>query len=480
MLLTLIALSQIHAIKPNVVYIYADDLGFGELGCYGQKLIRTPNIDRMAKNGIRFTQHYSSSPVCAPARGSLLTGLSTRTSHVRENREFGDFSPDGVEGQEPLPDGTFTIGTMFQKAGYRTAAIGKWGLGGPSSSGRPLNQGFDYFFGYNCQRQAHNFYPTHLWENDTKVELDNPKFAAHQKFPEDADPSDPASYARYKGLEYSQDLLTGKAKDFIRDNSGRPFFLYLPYTIPHASLQVPDQDLSAYDGVFQESPYLGNQGYLPHIRPKSAYAAMITRLDRYVGEILATLKDRGLERNTLVMFSSDNGPTWVSGINPGDFGSTAGLRGRKAQLFEGGIRVPMIAYWPGKIKPSQVSSHVSVQYDLMATCSELIGEPIEGQTEGVSFLPTLLGHRRQTEHPFLYWEFMAHRAGQAVRMGDWKAIRFNRGPEDAKDTGRIALYNLHNDPYESNDVSKDHPDQVRRASRIFATRVPSHYAPWNW
>ncbi|MDI9641242.1 arylsulfatase [Kamptonema cortianum] len=464
--------------RPNIIYILADDLGYGELGSYGQKIIQTPNLDQLAAEGIRFTQHYSGSPVCAPTRSTILEGKSTRTNWVRENREFGDFTADGIEGQDPLPENTYTIGRALQQIGYKTACIGKWGLGGPGSSGEPNKHGFDYFFGYLCQRQAHNFYPTHLWQNTRKYPLDNPKFNAHQAFPKTLDPTKPSNYDRYKGNEYSNDVMRDKALWFIEENQNRPFFLYLPFTIPHVALQVPDDALAQYDGVFKESPYLGGQGYLPHIRPQSAYAAMITRLDTYVGQIIETLKEHGLDRNTLVMFSSDNGPTWVSGINPEDFNSTAGLRGRKAQLWEGGIRVPMIAWWPDKIKPQQVTSHVSAQWDIFATVAEITGARAPRDTEGVSFLPTLLGSKRQTKHRFLYWEFAAQGHGQAVRMGDWKGIRFNRKGHESE--GHLFLYNLRVDPTEKNDVSSANPQVVKQIEAIMATRIPAHWPAWNW
>ncbi|MEZ5164202.1 MAG: arylsulfatase [Fimbriimonadaceae bacterium] len=412
--------------KPNVIYILADDLGYGELGCYGQKVIQTPNIDRMAREGMFFTQHYSPSPVCAPTRCSVVTGQSTRISQIRDNKEYGDFTADGIEGQEPLRAGTFTIGSLMKEAGYRTAMVGKWGLGGPESTGLPNDLGFDYFYGYLCQRQAHNYYPVHLWENKTKDILGNPKFNAHQAFPKDADPNDPSAYAQYKGNVFSNDKMLEKTIKFIDESGNKPFFVYFAPTIPHVSLQVPDEALNQYNGKIDEEPYLGNRGYLPHIRPKSAYAAMISRLDGYVGQIMDTLKKKGLDENTLIMFTSDNGPTWVSGITPDMFDSASGLRGRKAQIWEGGIRIPMIARWPGKIKASTKTDLPSVQYDLMATLSDLTGDSIKAESDGVTFLPTLLG-KSQPSRNYIYWEFPSHQGAQAVRFGNFKAIRFNRG-----------------------------------------------------
>ena len=291
---------------------------------------------------------------------------------------------------------------------------------------------------------------------------------------------DPKNYESYKGKDYSPDLMHKKALAFIKSNKKKPFFLMLTPTIPHVSLQVPDSELAQYNGVFDEKPYLGNQGYLPHIRPKSAYAAMITYLDKQVGEIMASLKANGLDQNTIVMFTSDNGPTWVSGVNPDDYNSTAGLRGRKAQIWEGGIRVPMIARWPGKIKAGSKTEHISAQWDLMATLSELTKVKMIEKNESISFLPTLLNSGKQSNHKSLYWEFISHRASQAVRIGDFKMIRFNRGPKDAKDTGHIYVYNLKTDPTESKDVCDHHPEMILAARKVFDSRVRAHYEPWNW
>ncbi len=462
--------------KPNIVFIFADDLGYGELGSYGQRLIKTPNLDRLAKNGMRFTDFYSGSPVCAPSRSTFIEGKSTRTCVVRENRENGDFTPQGTEGQYPLPAGTVTIGGALQKAGYVTACIGKWGLGGPESTGQTNLQGFDYFYGYNCQRQAHNYYPDHLWRNNLKVQLKNPSFPAHQKLPEGADPNDPASYDRYKGPDYSPDLMTEEALGFIDRSKDRPFMLYVAYTIPHVAIQVPDDSLKQYDGVFDEAPYLGNQGYLPHIRPKSAYAAMVTIQDTYVGQIVARLKAQGLDKNTLVVFSSDNGPSWVGGMKPEFFDSTAGLRGRKAQIWEGGIRVPMIASWPGKIKLATVSSLPCALWDFFPTFAAAAGAKTPPDTEGVNLLPTLTGKGSQAKHPFMYWEFASQDHAQAVRIGDWKAIRFNG--RNNKDRGKVFLYNLRTDRAETTDVAANHPDIVQRAQQVFASRVPSDVPAW--
>ena len=463
--------------RPNIIYILADDLGYGEVGAYGQTTIQTPNIDQLAAEGMRFTDHYSGSPVCAPARSTFLEGKSTRTCTIRENKEFGDFSATGKEGQFPLGKGTKTLAWAIKDAGYVTGAIGKWGLGGPDSFGAPNKQGFDYFYGFNCQRQAHNYYPDHLWENDKIVKLDNPTFNAHQQLPKTADPNDPASYRPYQGKEFSNDLMRDKALNFIDTNKSKPFFLYLPFTIPHVALQVPDDALTPYLGKLKEQPYLGNRGYLPNQYPLSTYAAMISRLDSYVGQIISKLKSENLDENTLIVFTSDNGPTWISGITPDLFNSSGNLRGRKAELWEGGIRVPFIARWPGKIKPNSISHHPSVMYDMFPTFTQLAGAKNPSDLEGISIAPTLLGKGKQFTHESIYWEFFPHDHGQAVRMGNYKALRF-LNPKN-KDAGHTFIYNLKTDPTESKDISGKHPDLVKRAEAIMATREDSPYEPWN-
>jgi arylsulfatase A-like enzyme len=446
---------------PNVIYIYADDLGIGELGAYGQTKIRTPNLDRMAREGLRFTQHYSSSPVCAPSRAMLLTGLHAGHSYIRGNYELGGFRDEEEGGQMPLPGGTQTIAHMLRRAGYATAAIGKWGLGMHDTTGAPNQQGFDYFFGYLDQKQAHNYYPTHLWENGRRAALENAYFASHQKL---AGPlPDLREYDRYRGREYAPEVMTRKAVEFLRTHRDRPFFLYLPYTIPHAALQAPPEAVQQYVGRFDERPYLGEQGYLPTPYPLATYAAMITTLDGYVGRVFETLQSLGLDERTLVLFSSDNGATFNGGVQRAYFDSTDGLRGGKMELYEGGIRAPLIARWPGRIRAGAVTDHVSAQFDLMATLAEIAG--IEAPpNDGVSFAPTLAGRAAdQAAHAYLYFEY-PERGGQlAIRMGRWKGVKtdLKKNP-----TARWQLYDLESDVRETTDRSASHPEILTRFDAI--------------
>jgi arylsulfatase A len=459
---------------PNIVFILADDLGYNELGCYGQEKIRTPNIDRLAAEGMRFTQHYSGSPVCAPSRCVLLTGKHTGHSYIRDNDEMderGDVWHDPeLEGQRPLLANTYTIGNMLQQAGYKTGAMGKWGLGGPGSTGEPNSQGFDHWYGYLCQRVAHNYYPTHLWRNREKDILEgNDYFYPHQPLPDDADPDDPASYEPYSGALYSQDLMAEEALGFIRENADNPFFLYLPFPVPHVSIQVPEESVAEYAGEFEETPYKGERGYLPHQTPRAAYAAMITRMDREIGRVLALLEELGLDENTIVFFTSDNGPTFNGGTDSEFFNSAGEFRGLKTELYEGGIRVPMIARWPGHIESGTVSDHQSGFWDFLPTLAGLVSMQSASDTDGLSILPTLLGTpAEQQNHEYLYWEYHGK---QAVRMGDWKAIRHGVGQP-------IELYNLASDIGEQNDLAAESPDVVARIEEIMTNgRTPSELFP---
>lgn len=457
-----IAQARSNVRKPNIIYIYADDLGYGELGCYGQTKIKTPNLDRMAKEGMRFTQHYTSTPVCAPARCMLLTGRNGGHSYIRGNYELGDFEDDREGGQMPLPEGTFTVAKMMKNAGYTTGAIGKWGLGAVNSTGHPNQQGFDYFYGYLDQKQAHNFYPTHLWENTKWDTLNNPFIYVHKPLP--LNDNDPKDFEKYKGKDYSLTKMAEKTLRFIRNNKDKPFFLYLPYTAPHVSLQAPDEALKEYIGKFEEQPYHGEKRYTPTLYPRATYAAMITYMDKQIGRVMALLKELNLDENTLVMFSSDNGATFdVGGVDTRFFNSVGGLRGRKMDLYEGGIREPFIARWPKQIAAAKVTDHVSVQYDLMETLAELVGTTAPAN-DGVSYLPTLLGKsNQQKKRDYIYFEF-PEKAGQvAVRMGDWKGVKSNM-KKDKK--ARWEIYNIKSDENETTDVATQHPTLAEKFEAI--------------
>lgn len=453
--------------RPNIVFILADDLGYGDLGCYGQTRIRTPHIDRLAAEGRRFTAHYSGSNVCAPSRCVLMTGMHPGHAYIRNNRQAKGYS----EGQEPVPDGELRLPPLFKQLGYAVGGFGKWGLGPVGSSGAPWKQGFDRFFGYNCQAAAHNYYPTYLWDNDRKVPLNNPAFAAHQKFPAGADPQSPASYARFAGNDYAPDLIGKQALQFIRDHRERPFFLYYATTVPHLALQVPEDSLAQYRGRFPEEAYLGGRGYLPHLTPRAAYAAMITRLDAEVGRIVELVHELGLDDRTVFVFTSDNGPLYdrVGGTDADFFDSAGGLRGRKGSFYEGGFRVPGIVRWKGRVSAG-TSDRVTGFEDWLPTLLELAGakEAIPANIDGISFAPTLLGSH-QEPRPFLYRESAGYGGQQAVRAGDWKALRrnLNPGPKagDQK-PGEIELYHLAEDPHEVRDVAGEHPEVVERLAAL--------------
>jgi arylsulfatase A-like enzyme len=451
---------------PNVVFVIADDLGYGDLGSYGQKKIRTPNLDRMAAEGMRFTQHYSGSPVCAPSRCVLMTGRHPGHAFVRDNREWKP------EGQHPIPADPITLARLFRANGYATGGFGKWGLGGPGSTGEPLRQGFDRFFGYNCQAHAHNFYPTYLWDNDRRVTLDNPEIGIPQKLPNGADPDNTASYRAYAGNQYSADLIFEQARRFVRDHRDRPFLLYVPTTVPHLALQVPEDSLAEYLGQWPDPPYVGGTGYLPHRAPRAAYAAMVTRMDREVGRIMDLVRELGLDHDTIFVFTSDNGPLYerLAGTDSDFFQSAGPLRGRKGSLYEGGFRVPMIVRWKGHIAPGTVSDRVTGFEDWLPTLMELIGaaDSVPTGIDGSSFAPTLFGHE-QPPRPFLYREFPSYGGQQSVRIGDWKGVRQNlnpRGKNAPPPRLDIELYNLSDDVGETTNVAAEHPDIVARIERL--------------
>lgn len=463
--------------KPNIIYILADDLGYAEIGCYGQQKIETPNIDNLATNGMRFTQHYAGAPVCAPSRCVLLTGKHLGHAQIRGNDEWAsrgnvwDFEAMAkdpkLEGQRPLKAGTKTIGRLLQQAGYKTGVVGKWGLGAPLTEGIPNKQGFDFFYGYNCQRQAHTFFPVHLWKDTTKVILNNKMVPPNTKLPKDADLYNPEVYADYWLTDFSAELMQKEVINFIKENKDESFFMYYATPIPHNPLQAPKRWVDYYVDKFgDEEPYDGSRGYFPHRYPHAAYAAMVSYMDEQVGEIVATLKELGLYENTIIMFSSDNGPTYSGGADSPWFDSAKPFKSErgwgKGNVTEGGIRVPMIAQWPGKISPGTETDHISAFYDVLPTLCEIAQVDYPDETDGISFLPTFLAKKEQKKHEFLYWEFPAYGGQQAVRMGKWKGIRRNI----FKDNLKIELYNLEDDIRELNDVSEQHPEIVKQIEQI--------------
>ncbi|NSL91109.1 arylsulfatase [Chitinophaga sp. Mgbs1] len=463
--------------KPNIIYIYADDLGYGELGCYGQTKIRTPHLDQMAAEGVKFTQHYASTPVCAPSRCMLMTGRHGGHSYIRGNYEFGGFADSTEGGQMPLPENTLTIARMLKGAGYATGAVGKWGLGMPDNTGSPRLQGFDYFYGFLDQKQAHNFYPTHLWENEQWDTLRNPVINVHQRLRDDE--TGDAAYNKFKGKDYAMDKMGEKAAAFIKAHQHEPFFLYLPFTGPHVSLQAPDSAVKAYAGQFPEQPYRGEKGYASTLYPRSTYAAMITYLDSQVGKVLQLIKDLGLDDNTIIMFSSDNGATFpAGGADTEFFNSNGGLRGAKQDLYEGGIREPFIARWPGRIPAGSISDLISAQFDMMATFADISGIAAP-PSDGISLLPAMKGNAAgQQQHPYLYFEFPEKGGQVAVRIGDWKGVKSNM----KKNKNAIwELFNLREDVAETKNVAAAHPELVQQMEDILKKEhQTSHLLEWEF
>ena len=462
--------------KPNIIYILADDLGYGELGVYGQEKILTPNIDALAASGMLFTQHYSGAPVCAPSRDILLTGKHAGHAYIRGNDEWASrgevwdyakavYDPN-LEGQRPIPNDVPTIGKVLQDAGYRTAIVGKWGLGAPNTHGIPTKNGFDFFYGYNCQRQAHQYYPKHLWKNEEKVWLDNELIVPGTPLDEGADPYDLKSYQKYQQKDYAPALMQKEVLNFITENRNHPFFMYYATPIPHDPLQVPQKYIDKYVKIFgDEKPYTG-KAYFPSRYPHATYAGMITYLDDQVGEIIRKLKELGIYKNTIIIFTSDNGPTYTGGVDAEYFNSAGpfhnGYGRTKGFTYEGGIRIPMIASWPGKIRSGSKSDHISAFWDVMPTLSEIAGAKTPENIDGISFLPALFEKKEQQEHEFLYWEFPSYQGQQAVRMGDWKGIR----KDIFKGNMKIELYNLKEDPAEEHNLAAQHPDIVLKIEEI--------------
>lgn len=452
--------------RPNVIYILADDLGFGDVGYNGQSKFETPNIDKMAKSGMVFQQHYSGSTVCAPSRSTLLTGMHTGHTVIRGNKEVRP------EGQYPLPDSTYTLAEMFKKAGYNTGVYGKWGLGYPGSEGDPNNQGFDEFYGYNCQRLAHNYYPYHLWHNQNKIFLGGNQGKAQKV--------------------YAPDLIHQKALTFIEENKDSPFFMFYASVLPHAELLVPKKYMEKYMGkLLPEKKFKGidsgptykNGGYGSQEFSHAAFAGMITLLDSQLGDIVNKLEKLGISENTIIVFTSDNGPHKEGGADPDYFNSNGIYRGYKRDLYEGGIRVPMIVKWPKVITKANETNHISAFWDVMPTFAEIIGVELTENVDGISFFPTLKGNGNQKKHEYLYWEFHEKGGRLALRKGKWKAVKYNvlKSPGKA-----IELYDLDSDPMEMYNLANEYPElideltdlmyQSRLPSKIFTFNAPTLYS----
>ncbi len=477
LLLEVNAFGQNNPGSPNIIYILVDDLGYGDLGFYGQQKIETPNIDQLAKEGMRFTNHYAE-PVCAPSRYALMTGKNAGHAYIRGNDEWserGDVwdykkveANPSLEGQLPIPDSTITVAKLLKKAGYTTALVGKWGLGGPFTTGIPNKQGFDYFFGFLCQREDHTYYPGHLWENTFRVPLNNKPNPPNVKFPKDLDPKDPKNYEKYQQSDYAPRHIIAAALRFIKKNHDHPFFLYYPTPLPHTSLQAPKRLVNYYVDKFgtDEKPYLGGS-YFPVRYPHATRAAMVTLLDEYVGKIVKELKEYGIYDNTIILFMGDNGATFEAGSDPDWFDSggpfKSGYGWGKGSAHEGGIREPFIVSWPKKIKAGTKSDLISAEWDFVPTVTHLLDLETPKNIQGISYLPTLLGKdKKQEKHPYLYWEFAGYGGKQAVRIGKWKGIRNNI----KKGNLHIRLFNLEQDIQEQHDVSKQYPKVVKHIKEI--------------
>lgn len=437
--------------RPNLVFILADDLGYGDLACFGSRHIQTPNLDRMAAEGMKLTDFYAGCTVCAPSRCVLMTGRHGGRAAVRGNAGTGTDA-----NRQALPTGSVTVASVLKESGYATAMFGKWGLGELDSPGHPLSQGFDTFFGYLNQTHAHNYYPEFLVSNRETVPLRNRLARAWLESPQAAKAPKGSGWADPAArIDYSHDLIFARSLAWLEENHGKPFFLYLPFTLPHAN-----NEAARGVGDGQEVPDHGIYADRDWPAPDKGQAAMVSRLDRDVGTLLTRLKEYGIENRTLVLFSSDNGPHREGGNRPDFFQASGPFQGTKRSLHEGGIRVPTLAWWPGTIRPGSSSAHAAYFGDLLATACELAGVPVPPDTDSLSFLPTLTGEGKQAEHRYLYWEFHEQGTRQAVRFGDWKAIR------EPMLSGPIRLYNLTRDPQERTDLADTHPEKVQEAARL--------------
>ena len=445
--LSLLASNSKH---PNVVFILADDLGYGDISYNGQRKYNTPNIDSLFSTGVVFDQHYSGSSVSAPSRASLLTGLHTGHTVIRGNLEM-----EG-EGQWPLPEESYTLFDLFKSQGYVTGVFGKWGLGAPGTEGDPMNQNVDRFFGYNCQRQAHNYYPYYLWDDSEKLYLKGNVDSLE--------------------CDYSPYLIHKEAIDFINDNQNTPFFLFYSTTLPHAELKIPEKEMAKFVGtpdMDPEKPYSGrdygdegykNSKYGSQNNPHSAFASMVSLLDRQVGDIMRILDSLNIADNTILVFTSDNGPHKEGGADPVFFNSNASMRGFKRDLYEGGIHVPMAIRWPAEIGSSAVSGHISAFWDFLPTFADILDVTVPTETDGISFKNELMKTGKQKEHDYLYWEFYESGGRQAIRKGNWKAVRYN-----VRKHNPIKLFDLSSDPGEENDLSELYPDIIDELDSLMKT-----------
>lgn len=458
--------------RLNVVFILADDLGWGELGSYGQKKIPTPNLDRLAAQGMRFTQHYSGAPVCAPSRCVLMTGRHLGHAEVRGNLQAKRNFPEFDEGQHPLTEQATTIAQMFQKAGYATGAMGKWGLGPVGSTGEPNRKGFDLFFGYNCQAVAHSYYPPYLWRNADKISINTNPVPGHARQP-DGD----VKLDDWIGETYAPKLMIAEAENFIAANQSRPFFLYLPFIEPHVAMHPPRESVERFPAAWDGEVYRGLNGYLPHPRPRAGYAAMISDLDGYVGRVLAALDNAGVTDHTLVIFTSDNGTTHpgqadprfhIGGADAQFFNSTAGLRGYKGSVYEGGIRVPMIARLPGRIAAGAVNDTPGYFADWFPTLCDAAGFAKPDGLDGESLWPTLTGAGTLQSRKPMIWVFPEYGGQVAVRLGQFKLVRQKL---KSKAPGPWEVYDLSNDLAETNDLAKSNADLIQQAEEILRHEV---------
>jgi arylsulfatase A-like enzyme len=470
----LLALWLPAADRPNIVFILADDLGYAEVGFNGQQKILTPHVDRLAREGLVLSRHYSGNAVCAPSRSVLMTGFSPGHAHARDNRDIGDRE------QTPLPADAVTVARTLKDAGYATGAFGKWGLGGFNSTGNPMKQGFDRFLGLTSQWIAHSQYPKAIWDDGREVQLDNGPEGTpgHARFPEGADPRDPAAYAPFIGKDFLGDRMIRGAEEFIARHAKAPFFLYYASTLPHVSLQVPEADLRKYDGKFPEDPPFtpANPGsYVPNRTPRATYAAMITRLDTEVGRIIAALEKAGVADDTLIVFSADNGATHdVGGVETKFFRSVGDLRGLKGSLHEGGVRMPTVVRWPKSCPPGRRSARISGFEDWHVTFAEAAGARAPAKHDGESLLPAIRGQDTPRTGP-LYREFAGYGAQQAIWDGRWKAVRTDMlKAARAGQPVTTQLYDLDADPNETTDLAAKFPDVVKSLeAKMSASRVPN-------